>query len=315
MYGRRAELTSHGWNDLPDEIRTRVQDRIGRVTSAVRVDQGLNNDVAARLNRDGRPPVFLKGVQGGGRRAMFLRNEVTTGPLAAGFAPAVLCDVEHEDWAVVAFEWIDGRPADLSPGSADVDRIGNALDALSEIPAGDTRPLRLRWRDTEIWREVAEATPDRVRGWDIDEMCRWSARVPELVDGDRLLHTDLHRDQFLITPDDRVYVIDWGFPAAGAPWVDSAFLSLRLFAVGHSAVEAQRWASQRSGWNPDGDVITAWAVYVAGLWGWFAINSQPGSGAYRRAEFARDYAAWCLNSAAGLRRDMEEADVGPSWMG
>ena len=43
-------------------------------------------------------------------------------------------------------------------------------------------------------------------------MSRWTSLVPELVDCDRLLHTDLHGDQFLLGADWAVYVIDWGFP-------------------------------------------------------------------------------------------------------
>jgi thiamine kinase-like enzyme len=145
---------------------------------------------------------------------------------------------------------------------------------------------------------VADKAPDRVQGWDIDEMCRWSARVPELVDGDRLLHTDLHPYQFLVT-DDRVYVIDWALPAAGAAWVDSAFMALRLFAAGHPPDEAWRWARERSSWKPDTDALAAWSVYVAWQWSWFAVNSHAKSGMHRRAEIARDYAAWCLNSVTG----------------
>lgn len=301
MKGTGPTLSRYRWDDLPDDIRAAVQDDIGPVSASVEVDRGQNNDLAVRLDRVGAGPVFLKGVRGGGRRDMFLTNEVTAGRLAGGIAPGVLCDVERADWHVVGFEYIEGRPADLSPGSGDVDKIGATLDALSEHPAGDTRPLRLRWRDSNIWREVAEQAPDSVSGWDIDRMCEWSARTPELVDGDRLLHTDLHRDQFLITDDGRVYVIDWAFPGAGAPWVDTAFLSLRLTASGHTHAQAQQWARTRASWAAlDADTlaesVTAWSVYVAGLWSWFAAQDNALSGAEHRARVARSYAAWCLRA-------------------
>jgi Ser/Thr protein kinase RdoA (MazF antagonist) len=238
---------------------------------------------------------------------MFLSNEVHAGRLAAGVAPAVFCHVEHDEWHVVGFEYVPGRPADLSPDSADLDRVGRTLDGLSERPAGDTRPLRLRWSNPNHWRTVADRAPDSVRGWDIDEMCRWSARAPKLVDGERLLHTDLHRDQFLITEDGRTFVIDWAFPAAGAPWVDTAFLSLRLTASGHTHAEAQQWASGRAAWATlDGDTmaesVTAWSVYVAGLWSWFAAQDNALLGARRRARLARDHAAWCLAELTGDQR-------------
>jgi hypothetical protein len=268
------------------------------------VDGGQNNDLALRLDRTGQPPVFLKGVRGGGRRGMFLSNEATVGRLAAGVAPDVLCHVERADWQVVAFEYVAGRPADLSPGSADLDRIGRTLDTLGELPAGAARPLHLRWSNPDHWRSAAEQVPDRVRGWDIEEMCHWSARAAELVRGDRLLHTDLHRDQFLITDAGRVFVIDWAFPAAGAAWVDTAFLSLRLTASGHTCAEAHQWARRRAGWaaldrEAAAEAATAWSVYVAGLWSWFATQRNALDGADRRARLARDHAAWCLANLTG----------------
>jgi hypothetical protein len=292
-------LSRYRWDELPDDIRAAVQDNIGPVSDSGDVGKGQNNDLAVRLDRADGPPVFLKGVRGGGRRGMFLNNEVNAGRLAGGIAPAVLCSVERDDWHVVGFEYIEGRPADLSPGSADLDRIGGTLDALSEHPAGDARPLRLRWANASHWRNAAEQAPDTVAGWDIDRMCEWSARAPELVDGDRLLHTDLHRDQFLITDDDRVYVIDWAFPGAGASWVDTAFLSLRLTASGHTHAEAQEWARTRAGWAElDADTlaesVTAWSVYVAGLWSWFAVQDGALAFAGYRANLVRNYAACCL---------------------
>ncbi|HEY1572105.1 MAG TPA: hypothetical protein VGG05_12235 [Pseudonocardiaceae bacterium] len=121
---------------------------------------------------------------------MFLSDEVTAGSLAAGVTPDVLCQVEQVD----ALEYVAGRLADLSPGSADLDRIGRTLDTLGELPAGGVRPCACGGA-IPTTGTVAERTPDSVHGWDIDEMCRWSARAADLVDGDRLLHTDPHRDQ------------------------------------------------------------------------------------------------------------------------
>lgn len=290
-----ADLSRCQWHDLPSDVRAAVQDSVGVVQSAADIGAGQNNDLAVRLDRVGQPPVFLKGVRGGGRRGMFLGNEVHAGRLAGDVAPAVLCHVERGDWQVVGFEYVAGRSADLSPGSADLARIGRTLRGLGGRPAGDTRPLRLRWRNPDHWRSVADLAPGSVRGWDIDEMCRWSARAPELVDGDRLVHTDLHRDQFLIAEDGRVAVIDWAFPAAGAAWVDTAFLSLRLTGSGHTFAEAKKWA----GWPAMTESVTAWSVYVAGLWSWFTVRDGADDGAERRARLARDYAACCLRDLVG----------------
>jgi hypothetical protein len=254
----------------------------------------MNTDLAVRLDRVGGPPVFVKGVRGGGRRAMFLENEVASTAVAPGVAPAVLCRVERDDWLVVGFEHVSGRRADLSPGSADLDLVGSTVDIIGGLAAKDVRPLRLRWRQADSWQIVADKKPHLVAGWDVAAMTRWSELIPELVDGDRLLHTDLHADQFLIGDADRVRVIDWAFPAAGAAWVDTAFLVLRLIGAGHTPANAEHWAHARSSWRGIADrTVTAFAVYVAGLWSEFAaVGSQPG--AEHRARLAREYAAWRL---------------------
>src|SRR6201992_1710439 len=111
----RTTLSRCQWGDLPDEIRTAVQDGLGPVSASTDVGKGQNNDLAVKLARTGRAPVFLKGVRGGGRHGMFLRNEVDAGRLAGGIAPEVLCSVEHDDWHVVGFESVSGRPAHLAP--------------------------------------------------------------------------------------------------------------------------------------------------------------------------------------------------------
>jgi hypothetical protein len=78
-----------------------------------------------------------------------------------------------------------------------------------------------RWAATDWWEKLAAAAPDRVASWDVAEMARYSAAVAELVCGDRVLHTDLHAEQFRVGPVGGAHVIDWGFPGCGAAWVDA----------------------------------------------------------------------------------------------
>jgi aminoglycoside phosphotransferase (APT) family kinase protein len=111
------------------------------------------------------------------------------------------------------------------------------------------------------------------------------------------VHTDLHYEQFLITEAGRVHVIDWGFPGAGAPWVDTAFLVLRLIWAGHPPEVAEQWARARSTWiGVDEKTITAFAVFVAGLWTDFTVTRPPLAGLKERAQLARDHAEWRLRA-------------------
>jgi hypothetical protein len=291
---RNEHAIAVSWHELPESVRDAVEAHTGPVSGATDITNGCSSDIAARLDRTGLPPVFLKGVHGVSRRMRFLRNEITGNGLAAGIAPAVLFSQDVHGWLVVGFEHIAGRPASFVPGSPDLDLVAATLETISGLPAPGVRNLRQRWENTDSWQIAADQAPESVEGFDLDEMAKWAALVPELVDGDRLLHTDLHPDQFLITDSGRLYVIDWGFPGAGAQWVDTAFLVLRLIWAGHSPAEAERWAGARSTWaGLDEKTITAFAVYVAGLWSEFTLTDRS-SGAEQRARLARDYAVWRL---------------------
>ncbi|MBB5155849.1 aminoglycoside phosphotransferase (APT) family kinase protein [Saccharopolyspora phatthalungensis] len=113
-----------------------------------------------------------------------------------------------------------------------------------------------------------------VNGLDVAALADWAARCSDYVDGDRLVHTDLHADQFLIS-DGRMRVIDWGGPSAGAGWVDTALLAIRLMLAGHAPAEADAWARTVpcfSAASPDH--LAALTSYVAGLWTYRAASGQ-----------------------------------------
>ncbi|GAA0517894.1 hypothetical protein [Saccharopolyspora thermophila] len=112
------------------------------------------------------------------------------------------------------------------------------------------------------------------------------------------MHTDLHVDQFLISNDHCVRVIDWGWPSAGAAWVDTALLVIRLILAGHTPAEAEAWAHTVPSFSTTSrDHLAALTSYVAGLWTYRAASGQiPHS--HRRARIARDYAAHCVTDAS-----------------
>ncbi|WP_245931267.1 phosphotransferase [Actinokineospora auranticolor] len=145
-----------------------------------------------------------------------------------------------------------------------------------------------RWAETAWWTHAG--TPE-LAGHDSAALDELAARVPDLVRGDRLVHTDLHGLQFLIDGD-RVAVIDWGLPGQGAPWVDTAFMVLRLFEAGHTPSAAEAWARERSTWSGDAEgALTPWAVFIAGLWShWATVGRSP----QHRADLARGFAEYRL---------------------
>ncbi|WP_414943114.1 phosphotransferase [Amycolatopsis sp. cmx-11-32] len=293
--------TNYEWDDLPDVVRMKVQDHIGEVASATANTDGQTSDVAATLDLASGEKVFLKGVCGISRRMRFLRNEATAGDIALGLSPEVLfhedITVGNDDWFVVGFEHVTGRAANLAPSSIDFPLIAATVSRIAELPANGFRSLRDRWSGGESWQTLADESPDTVAAMStpVDQLIKWEQMAPELVHGDRLVHTDLHKDQFIIDGDSKVHVIDWGFPGAGQPWIDSAFLTIRLIGTGHNPERAESWAREATPLSVAGDdALTAFTVYISGLWSyWAATDSEPG--ATERAQMARDYAAYRLS--------------------
>ncbi|WP_233427812.1 phosphotransferase family protein [Actinokineospora spheciospongiae] len=229
------------------------------------------------------------------RRMRWLRNEITGSLHASDIAPDVVFHADMDDWLIIGFAYVPGRRADLSPGSADLPLVAGTLSRISRIQAPDLRPLRDRWFATDWWTRLADEAPDHIRGWDAAELARVSATAPALVDGTSLLHTDLHADQFLISQDGQVHVVDWGFPGSGAPWVDTAFMTLRLVGAGHTPAEAESWARTIPSYaDASPGALAAFAAYVAGFWTHLSLSA--GHGARHRARLARACANWRLGS-------------------
>jgi hypothetical protein len=282
----------HQWNDLPDAVTRAVEDRFGSVLSTAEVGGGQNCDVAVVLRGSAERAVFVKGVHGVSRRMRWLRNEIAAGALTEGLAPATLFHLDVADWLVVGFEYLPGRPASLAPGSADLPLVASAMQRISTMRAPGLPALRDRWAGADWWHRFAAAAPDEARDWDVRELTSIAAALPALVDGDQLVHTDLHGEQFLIDARSTIHVIDWGFPAAGAEWVDVAFLILRLMEAGHTASDAQAWALAFREIDPV--ALTAFASYIAGMWSYWAASANSISGSPHRARLARNYLAWRL---------------------
>ncbi|MFE3171821.1 phosphotransferase family protein [Amycolatopsis sp. NPDC059090] len=287
------------WGDLPAAVQDAVQAHLGQVAVVREIEQGQNCNAALVLSCD-QGDVFLKGVRGISPHMRWLRNESEAGDLAPGIAPATRFseDIEADAaWFVVGFEYVNGRPADLSPGADDLASVATTVARINGLPGAAAQPLGKRWAPADWWTKLAAEAPDKVLGFDIDELTGWCRETPSLVEGTALLHTDLHEHQFMIDDDSSsVRVIDWGRPASGAAWVDAAFLVVRLIAAGHTAGEAEEWASTVPSWSTRTDkAVTAFACYVAGLWGYRAATT-PFPGATRLAAAARQYAQYRLAS-------------------
>ncbi|QKV94923.1 phosphotransferase [Streptomyces sp. NA02950] len=259
-------LPRMGWADLPGAVREAVEARTGPVTEAERIEIGEQSEFASVLDTSvGR--VFAKGTLIDGRLAARLCTEARINPHVARLSPRLLWRVEAGEWLVLGFEYVPGRHADYSPGSADLVRLGRAVAALQELRCPD-----------HVSRRVEQ---------------RWAGLTGQahMMAGETLIHMDLNPGNVLMT-EGRAYFVDWALACKGADWVELALLVPRLIGHGHSPREAEEWAAQFRPWSH----VTAKALDVVAdaeslKWQKTAAD-WPFPHIVRTAKAARDWAHW-----------------------
>ncbi|SEG74379.1 Phosphotransferase enzyme family protein [Thermomonospora echinospora] len=244
------------WADLPRVVRDQVRERTGRVTGS-RPAGGDRSDITATLDT-ATGPVFIKGAHGG-VFARSLNNEARVSPHVAGIAPGLLWRFEVDGWTVLGFEYIEGRHADYSPGSADLGLLHTAVSHLQTIPVPEV---------------VTRGAERHYGGLDV-------------LTGGNLLHTDLHPENVLITPR-RAYIVDWAWACKGAAWAEPAMLAFRLMAAGHTVESAEAWGRSFPSWT-DGRPLAAFVAANARVWE-RAAQQDPQEWKIRAAALARQWA-------------------------
>ncbi|MEU1674112.1 aminoglycoside phosphotransferase [Streptomyces roseifaciens] len=215
------------WDDLPTTTRDAVAARTGPIYAAATIDKGLNSEIAATLDtRAGR--VFVKGLRHDHPRVWTQQREAAINPHVAGLAPRLLWTVTDDEWYLLGFEHLDGRPADYAPSSNDLPLVAEAIINLSTVRApGDIELKQIEQRLADYLDHPADA---------------------ELLRGDTLLHTDWTPDNVLIV-EGAARVVDWAWPTRGAAWIDAACWVLWLIAAGHTPADAELWAAKTPAWS------------------------------------------------------------------
>lgn len=213
------------WQSLPLEVHSAVQEQIGPVTDVVPVAAGSVADMVAIMHTGGGETYCCKGVRDDNPRAWMQRREARLNPHMPAFAPRLRWQVEAAGWSLLGFDRAPGRHIDVTPGSPDLGPLAETLTAMSAIPA--------------------PAPPVKIQ----PATARWAEWVPPtLVEGDTLVHTDVTTHNFLIHGRD-IAVVDWAIPCRGAPWLDTALMTIRLIRAGHTPAEAARWAQRIPAWR------------------------------------------------------------------
>ncbi len=233
------------WSDLPQDVRSLVEARLGQaVLTGHSQGGGFTDGFASRLELADRSGVFVKAVSSVTSpivHAAYLQEARISQALPAAVpAPDLLWWVESGSWVVLAFAEIPGRcpsrpwrPDELAAVLA---ILPGMAAALTPAPVGMGRLPTTRDLDGDFsfWRQAAAGSVDvdvRPAWWSQRESLvalesEWAA----LAAGATASHFDLRDDNLLLTPDGQVLVCDWNWLTLAAPWVD--LVSLLISAHG-----------------------------------------------------------------------------------
>ncbi|MFF5128277.1 phosphotransferase family protein [Streptomyces syringium] len=215
------------WNDLPRPLRAAVEARTGPVVAVGAVPHGLNCATATNLTT-AHGSTFVKGVPLCDTEACAAQRwEAAVNPYVLGVGPRLRWRIAVGGWELLGFEHVEGRHADLSPGSADLLLVAEMLRTAQTVRAPRHAAVP---RFADRWTRFLG--PGELR----------------LLDGETLLHTDTHPHNLMVT-DDRAYLVDWATPALGPAWVDVAYTAVRLLEADCVPEDVRKWAAGFDCWT------------------------------------------------------------------
>ncbi|MFF4239044.1 phosphotransferase family protein [Actinomadura geliboluensis] len=249
-------MRSH-WSDLPPEVISAVTARTGPIRRVEPAPAGNHADIAATIHTaDGR--LFVKAARKtapdtDGPEVRSLRWEAAINPHVTEYAPRLHWTVEAGGWLVLAFEYVQARHADYTPGSPDLNTLTKIIGRLQARPLPDVLE---RKRVERRWESMGDMTP---------------------LAGNTLLHADLNPANVLLGDNDTTYVVDWTFAGRGAAFLEIALLIPWLLKAGHTPTEAEHWASQFPAWTTTAPAtIDLFARAFADKWqANLATNNEP----------------------------------------
>jgi hypothetical protein len=260
------------WDDLPGPLKQAIESHTGPITAIRIASAGQNSPLAAII--DARAcTVFVKGLPSSHRRVINQAREAAVAPLVKEISPALLWHFDEAGWNVLGYQYAPGRHADYSPGSPDLDRLVQLMNALSAIKVPDNPGLFKRAEDR--WKPYLD-----------------DPETAAVFAGQVLTHSDWTPDNVLVS-EHRAWLIDWAWPTLGAAWTDPACWVLRLMASGgHTAQEAERQASRLPAFQgADPAHIDLFAAANVRLWGEIAQASTSDWTA-KMAQAAQSWAAF-----------------------
>ncbi|MGB2568011.1 aminoglycoside phosphotransferase family protein [Micromonospora citrea] len=240
-----------GWPDLPEQVRSAVQEMLGdEVVAAISQPGGYSPGTADRVRtaRGGR--AFVKAVCPtlNAHSVTLHRAEAAVAAGLPGYAPTPRLLGCHDDgeWVALVFTDVDGRHPRTPWRDDELAAVLRTLEVLAatltpnpvpHVPAAAERLAT----DFTGWHRIAADPPADLDPWaraHLPELCAAAERGLAALDGETLCHVDLRADNLLLDTAGAVTVVDWPHACRGPAWLDTALLLVNVLLHGGHDVEA-----------------------------------------------------------------------------
>lgn len=221
------------WEQLPLTVRTAIEDIMGSpVSQAVSQPGGYSPGTADRIVTASGTRFFVKAVGSSinadspkiHRKEIRIMESVSDHLSGSG----IIGSYDDGEWVAIVFEDIEGRHPDLSRES-DRKLVMDALTRLTLKPLNPETAELLPSLTNDVtesfkaWKRIAAEPIPGLDPWvmkNFDRLAESSAEADSRLRGNYMVHTDLRKDNILISGE-KAFIVDWPWAAAGAPWFDT----------------------------------------------------------------------------------------------
>jgi aminoglycoside phosphotransferase (APT) family kinase protein len=235
--------TRPSWRTVPPVVARAVEGCAGSTVIAFRdAHGGMTPGPAATLSLGNGTSVFVKAMSRGVNvrsYELYQQEAAVLAAMPAGVPAARLRGVvEIDGWVALVMDRVPGDVAGPPWTPTGVAAVAAACTAVASVAAPVGMPPVLeRLPDLDGWAKLA-ADLHGLTGWEIrhvDQLAAATSGWRTWTAGRWLTHQDIRADNTVIDPAESYAVlIDWGYAAAGAPWLDRALLAADVVAAGHA---------------------------------------------------------------------------------
>lgn len=286
-----------GYAQVPEQVRSWVQEQVGPATVIAEHRGGMSPGCATSLESADGQRYFVKAVgeELNARTVEIFRGEVDLlrALPPAPYRPPLLAAYDHDGWVALLLEQVDGRYPDFDD-DADFAGAMKAVTAQVEeltpppFPANPLEASTARW--LQRWGFVREDPHAYLPTWAAERADELYARAEAMrhqLPPTTLCHTDVRDDNFLIRPDGSAVVLDWGMASLAPAWLDPV-----LLATQRSTDKGAAWLKGHVA-PEDDEAVTNLLVAFGGAQAW--RGTQPNHAALpAMADYCREDATRLL---------------------